>query len=49
MKRMINAETIEGRVFQHDLQIKTVQNSQSPNLEKLLFKAILKLQLMKPV
>lgn len=34
MKRMINTETIEGRVFQHDLKIKTVQNSQSPNFGK---------------
>ena len=31
---MINTETIEGRVFQHDLKIKTVQNSQSPNFGK---------------
>lgn len=34
MKQMINQERIEGRVYQHDLAVKTVQNQQSPNFGK---------------
>ena len=31
MKKMINTERIEGRVYQHNLTIKTVQNQTSAN------------------
>ena len=34
MKKMINQEKIEGRVYQHDLTIKTVQNQASANYGK---------------
>lgn len=34
MKKAINQEHIEGRVYQHDLAIKTVQNQSSPNYGK---------------
>ncbi len=34
MKKMINQEHIEGRIYQHDLAIKTVQNQQSANFGK---------------
>ena len=34
MRKPINAEHIEGYLFQHDLKIKTVQNSQSENYGK---------------
>lgn len=34
MKKMINAEHIEGRIYQHNLTIKTVQNQQSENYGK---------------
>ena len=34
MKRMINTERIEGRVYQHNLTIKTVQNQTSANFGK---------------
>lgn len=34
MKQMINQEHIEGRIYQHDLAIKTVQNQQSANFGK---------------
>lgn len=34
MKRNINTETIEGRVYEHDLTLKTVQNQQSENFGK---------------
>lgn len=31
MKKIINSETIEGRVYQHNLELKTVQNKDSAN------------------
>ena len=31
MKKMINSETIQGRVYQHDLVVKTVQDKNSDN------------------
>ena len=31
MKKMINNERVEGRVYQHNLVLKTVQNAASPN------------------
>ena len=34
MRRNINTETIEGRVYEHDLTLKTVQNQQSENYGK---------------
>lgn len=34
MQKMTNTETIEGRIFQHDLELKTVQNAQSANYGK---------------
>ena len=34
MKKMINQEKFEGRVYQHDLTIKTVQNQASANYGK---------------
>lgn len=34
MKKMINTERIEGRVYQHNLAIKTVQNQTSANFGK---------------
>lgn len=34
MKQMINQEHIEGRIYQHDLAVKTVQNQQSANFGK---------------
>lgn len=34
MKKMINTATIEGRVYKHELAIKTVQNQQSANFGK---------------
>ena len=34
MKKPINKERIEGRVYEHDLAIKTVQNSESKNFGK---------------
>ena len=34
MKRMINTERIEGRIYQHNLTIKTVQNQTSANYGK---------------
>ena len=34
MKKMINSERIEGRVYQHNLVIKTVQNQTSANYGK---------------
>ena len=34
MKKMINTERIEGRVYQHNLTIKTVQNQTSANFGK---------------
>ncbi len=34
MKKMINEEIIEGRIYQHDLVVKKVQNSQSANFGK---------------
>lgn len=34
MKKMINTATIEGRVYKHELAIKTVQNAQSANFGK---------------
>lgn len=34
MRRAINTEHIEGRIYQHDLAIKTVQNQQSVNFGK---------------
>ena len=34
MKKMINSEHIEGRIYQHNLVKKTVQNSQSANFGK---------------
>lgn len=34
MKKMINTERIEGRVYQHNLEIKTVQNKESENFGK---------------
>lgn len=34
MKKMINTEHIEGRVYEHDLAIKTVQNQESDNFGK---------------
>lgn len=34
MKKMINSERIEGRVYQHNLEIKTVQNKESANYGK---------------
>ena len=34
MRRNINQEVIEGRVFEHDLALKTVQNQQSENFGK---------------
>jgi hypothetical protein len=34
MKKNINTETIIGRVYQHDLKIKTVQNQKSDNFGK---------------
>ena len=33
-KRMVNQETIVGKIFQHKLEIKTVQNEQSANYGK---------------
>lgn len=33
-KQMINQEHIEGRIYQHDLAVKTVQNQQSANFGK---------------
>ena len=34
MKKMINSERIEGRIYQHNLAIKTVQNQASQNFGK---------------
>lgn len=34
MKKVINQEWIEGRIFQHDLVVKTVQNQSSKNFGK---------------
>lgn len=34
MRRAINTEHVEGRIYQHDLTIKTVQNQQSANFGK---------------
>lgn len=34
MKKAINTERVEGRVYEHDLAIKTVQNQQSQNFGK---------------
>ncbi len=34
MKRNVNQENIEGRVYEHDLALKTVQNKQSENFGK---------------
>lgn len=34
MKKTINSETIEGRLYQHNLQLKTVQNENSENYGK---------------
>ena len=34
MRRNVNQETIEGRVYEHDLAVKTVQNQQSENYGK---------------
>jgi hypothetical protein len=34
MKQMINSEHIEGRIYQHDLAVKTVQNQASANFGK---------------
>lgn len=34
MKKMINAEHFEGRIYQHELNLKTVQNKQSENFGK---------------
>lgn len=34
MKKCVNQEHIEGRVYEHDLKIKTVQNQQSANFGK---------------
>lgn len=34
MRKAINTEHIEGRIYQHDLTVKTVQNQQSPNFGK---------------
>lgn len=34
MKKMLNKEHIEGRIYQHDLTIKTVQNRESDNFGK---------------
>lgn len=34
MKRNVNQEVIEGRVYEHDLTLKTVQNQQSENFGK---------------
>lgn len=34
MRKAINTEHIEGRIYQHDLVVKTVQNQNSPNLGK---------------
>lgn len=34
MRQMINQEHIEGRIYQHDLAVKTVQNQQSVNFGK---------------
>ena len=34
MKKMLNKEHIEGRIYQHDLTIKTVQNKDSENFGK---------------
>lgn len=34
MRQMINQEHIEGRIYQHDLAVKTVQNQQSANFGK---------------
>lgn len=34
MKKTINSELVEGRLYQHDLQLKTVQNKDSANYGK---------------
>ena len=34
MKKMINKEHIEGRVYEHNLAVKTVQNTESKNYGK---------------
>lgn len=34
MRKNLNTETIEGRVYEHDLALKTVQNKQSDNFGK---------------
>lgn len=34
MKKMINSERVEGRIYQHNLVKKTVQNSASTNFGK---------------
>lgn len=34
MKKTINKETIEGRVYQFDLEVKKVQNTESENYGK---------------
>ena len=34
MKKMINAEHLEGKLFQHSLELKTVQNQTSANFGK---------------
>ena len=34
MRKNVNTETIEGRVYEHDLTLKTVQNQQSENYGK---------------
>ena len=34
MRKNVNKETIEGRVYEHDLTLKTVQNQQSENFGK---------------
>ncbi len=34
MKKMINTENIQGRIYQHDLAVKTVQNKESENYKK---------------
>ena len=34
MRKTINTEHIEGRIYQHDLAVKTVQNQQSSNFGK---------------
>lgn len=34
MKKMLNKEHLEGRIYQHDLMIKTVQNKDSENFGK---------------